>query len=108
MHDRKENPKEDHLQGDPAMTVAEVCHELHISPNRARRLFANEPGVLKLPFGDAAVVKGKGRGKIKAQQKIMLRIPRSVYERVRQRLLQGSSRPPNFAAPGGQLGSSVA
>jgi len=58
-------------------TVAEVAAMWNLSPDKVRRLFENEPGVVVL--GDEAPHRGKRRYRT-------LLIPESVVERVHRRL----------------------
>jgi hypothetical protein len=63
-------------------SVQEVAQMLSISERRVRKLFEDEPGVIKLP-GPTAL---RGAGKEGRKGWIMLRIPDSVLHRVYNRL----------------------
>jgi len=58
-------------------TIAELANRLHISVHLARKLFADEPGVIAI--GDA---KSNGR----KRRYVTLRVPESVAGRVYERL----------------------
>lgn len=59
------------------LTVADVCHRWSLSSDAVRRIFADEPGVVRLG--------GERKGRYKRPY-ITLRIPASVVERVHRRL----------------------
>jgi hypothetical protein len=59
-------------------TVAELAKEWHLSPDKIRQLFRNEPGVVKL--------QDKNAYKKRKRPYVTLRIPPNVAERVKNRL----------------------
>ncbi len=66
-------------------SVAEIAEMWNLSPNAVRRLFQNEPGVLRI--GEPRPKFGRRRGKA------TLRIPQFVVERVyRRQCIGGSDR----------------
>jgi len=64
---------------DQHYTVAELAKRWHLSPNTVRRLFANEPGVIKLTIGPLL----RNR---RTRRLVSLRIPERVALRVHARL----------------------
>lgn len=64
-------------EDDPLYTIEEVAAKLRISKDSVRRLFANEDGVLVLTPSKSGSKTGRS--------KPIVRIPRSVYIRVRNR-----------------------
>jgi hypothetical protein len=59
-------------------TVAELAREWHLSPDKIRELFRNEPGVVKLKDDNAY--------KKRKRPYVSLRIPPEVAQRVKRRL----------------------
>jgi hypothetical protein len=67
---------------EPSLTVREIATRLNTSTDTVRRIFAEEPGVLKI---------GQPRRKVGREYRrryFVLRIPLSVFLRVRDRLQQ--------------------
>jgi|ERR1700722_6008167 len=65
-------------------TVAEIAKQLKLSEETVRRIFRDEPGTLKI--GEGSRLLG-GRKKAYKRRYFVLRIPQSVFERVRDRLM---------------------
>jgi hypothetical protein len=84
-------------------TVKEIAELWKLSDNAVKKLFFDEPGVLK--FGSASRLMG-GRQKKYKRQWFMLRIPESVFERVRDRLIH--KRPAETVLAGPALGRRAA
>lgn len=59
------------------LTVKEVAEDLRVSPDTVRRMFADEPGVIRL--GMPTVI-----GKRKHKPHVFLRIPASLVARFKQ------------------------
>jgi hypothetical protein len=68
-------------------TIPEIAEQWNLSGDVVRRIFLEEPGVLK--FGQASRLSGRGKYK---RRYSYLRIPESVLLRVQQRLME--KRPP--------------
>ena len=71
------NPPEEDV-----LTVAEIAVLLRLSKDTTRRIFLDEPGVLKIGQPTRLV------GRKYRRRYFVLRIPTSVFERVRDRLRQ--------------------
>ena len=67
----------------PPMTVQAAAINLGVSDATSRRLFQNEPGILR--FGQATRLVGRKY----RRRYFTIRIPLAVFERVRDRLQQG-------------------
>ncbi len=65
------------LPDEPHFTIADIATVLNVSENTARRLFIDEPGIIKIGHG----------GTRYKRRHFVLRIPQSVYERVKLRLM---------------------
>jgi hypothetical protein len=68
------------LLPEPTLTVRDIAQHWRKSADTIHRLFANEPGVLR--FGHPT----QRRGRTYKRRYFSLRIPLSVFERVRDRL----------------------
>jgi hypothetical protein len=71
--------------------ISEIAELWNVSEDVVRRMFADEPGVLKFGLPTRLV----GRGKYKRRYSY-LRIPESVLQRVQERLMQ--KRSPGMAS----------
>jgi hypothetical protein len=72
------------------LTITEISNLWNVSDDTARRIFEDEPGVLVI--GEPSRLVGGRTRKYKRRYKI-LRIPRAVFARVEQRLM--NKRNPN-------------
>jgi hypothetical protein len=79
MTTTQETKTQENLLSEPVYTVAEIALQQKKHPLTIRKLFSDEPGVLR--YGHSA------RGKMR--QYYTLRIPRHVVERVFARLTVG-------------------
>jgi hypothetical protein len=70
---------------EPHYTVGEVAKQWHLADATVRRLFAYEPGVLTIGAGSRLV---RGPGQKYKRRYFTLRIPRSVFLRVQESLIQ--------------------
>jgi hypothetical protein len=75
-------------------TVGEIAAKWKLGFNTVKRLFADEPGVLKIGEQRSRLV---GRGKYKRRY-VTLRIPESAFLRVQKRLVE--KRPAHGAGGG--------
>jgi hypothetical protein len=71
-------------------TVGEIAQHLHVHEDTVRKLFSEEPGVLKIGEPTRLL---RGRGQKYKRRYFVLRIPQSVLVRVRERLMY--KRTPN-------------
>jgi hypothetical protein len=70
---------------EPHYTVSEVAKQWHLADATVRRLFADEPGVLTIGAGSRLV---RSPGQKYKRRYFTLRIPRSVFLRVQERLVR--------------------
>ena len=70
--------------GSTCYTVPEIAERWKVSDDTVRRIFFDEPGVLKI--GSPSRLAG-GRKKSLRRHWFLLRIPHSVFERVENRLM---------------------
>jgi hypothetical protein len=68
------------MNDDEVLTVAEIAAKLKLSEDKARRLFFDEPGVLRIGQPTRLV------GRKYRRHYFVLRVPVSVFERVQDRL----------------------
>lgn len=71
------NPLAETIQEEPTYTVAEIAAIWKISKDSVKRLFANEEGVL--------VFRPSFQRNTKRRAKVTLRIPKSVFDRVKHK-----------------------
>jgi hypothetical protein len=70
----------DTIAEDRHFTPSELSEMWHLSPNTIRRLFSDEPGVLKITAGPPSA------RKVRSRRMVQLRIPVRVAMRVHARL----------------------
>jgi hypothetical protein len=75
-------PPQDELLVEQALTVKEISENWKISKDSVRRIFSSEPGVLRIGHDTRLV------GRKYQRSYFTLRIPRSVYLRVLDRMQQ--------------------
>lgn len=75
---------------------SEIATQWNLSENTIRRIFAEEPGVMRIGQGSRLV------GRKYRRRHIVLRIPQSVFERVKLRLMHKG--PASVSLPADRLG----
>jgi hypothetical protein len=65
-------------------TIHAIAEQWNLSYDKVRRLFLNEPGVLKIGEGSRLL---RGRHQAYKRRYFVLRVPHSVLHRVQQRLV---------------------
>jgi hypothetical protein len=81
---------------EPHYKVSEIAQQWNVSEDTVRRMFSDEPGVLKIGEGSRLL---RGRGKRYKRRYFVLRIPHSVLVRMTDRLIH--KRPADAVADGG-------
>ena len=71
-------------KAEPHLKISEIAEQWNVSYDTARRLFMDEPGVLKIGEPSRLL---KGRNKKYKRGYAMLRVPRAVFLRVQDRLM---------------------